>query len=460
MSIYQREKLLFYPGKFNIYEYIFQHLDLSIIKEHLSNTGRKPFPRQAICRALVYKNLKAIKTLSELAFELSTNLGMAYILGFDKQPPSRHRFEEFLHKMPNEVLQQIRTQQIKTLVKLGIINGKYLSIDSTPIVAWVKQNNLKVFVGGKFDKTKLPQGDLDARLGFMSLQKFTKHYKKRELELFDRPNDKEQTDKKIIYFWGYRNHVIFDSLSELPVFEQTLPANVHDSKVTIPALKELKKNFKFRPKGVLGDAAHDSEQIRKCIRCNLRAKDFIPTNPRCKREDIKLTAHNTRICTAGFEMYPWGKFKDRGKVRRKFVCPIIHSKSFAAKYNYRCPINHPRFSKGGCYAYVRLDKSYRLDVISPKSEYFKKVYKMQSGSERGFSRLLNFCMQQPLFTGLAAIRNHCTLAHISILAIAIAAAKANQKHKIRYIRGFLRHLLQKEYFIKEHLLVISQKPEF
>lgn len=442
MFTYTREKLLFYPAKFNLYDAIFQHLDLSALKEHMPKTGRRPFSRQAICRALVYKNLKAIKTLSELVFELSTNLGMTYILGFDKEPPSRHRFEEFLHNIPNESLQEIRKTQIKTLIKTGIINGKYLSIDSTPIVAWVKQNNPKIFVEGKFDKTKFPQGDPDARMGFMSFVSYPKHSKERQLELFDSPDNKDKYDKRIIYFWGYRNHVIFDALTELPVFEETLPANVFDSKVTVPAFKKLKKHLKFKPQGVLGDAAHDTEDIRKYIRRSLHAKDFIPINPRSRKQDIKLTSHNTRICIAGFEMYPWGKFKDRGKIRRKFVCPITHSKSFAKEHNYICPVNHPSFSKNGCYAYVRVDKSYRDTAISPKSAYFKNTYRMQSGSERGFSRLLNFYMQRPVLTGLTAVSNHCTLAHISILAIAIAAVKAKQKHKFRYIRGLLKHLLQ------------------
>lgn len=440
MSKFIREKLLFYPAKFNLYEAIFEHLDLSALKEQLPKTGRKPFSRQAILRALIYKNLKAIKTLAELAFELSTNLGIAYVLGFDSKPPSRHRFEEFLHKVPNQLLQEIRRQQIKTLIGLGVITGKYLSIDSTPVIAWVKQNNPKMFIEGKFDKTKLPQGDPDARLGFMALKKLKKHFKERQLELF---NNKNKDDKQIIWFWGYRNHVIFDSLSELPVFESTKPANIFDSKVTVPAFKELKKNFKFKPKGVLGDAAHDTNAIRKYIRKTLKAKDFIPINPRGTKQDIKFTKHNTRVCIAGLEMYPWGKFKDRGRTRQKFVCPITHLKAFAVKYNYRCPMKHPKFSKGGCYAYIRVDKNYRADCIDPRSRYFKRIYNLQSGSERGFSRLLTFYMQRPMLTGLKAISNQCTLAHIAILAIAIAAAKAKQKKRIRFIRGILRDLLQK-----------------
>jgi len=443
MSKFVREKLLFYPAKFDLYESIFEHLDLSVLKERASKMGRRPFCRQAILRALVYKNLKAIKTLSELAFELSTNLGIAYVLGFDTRVPSRHRFEEFLHQTPNQLLQEIRKEQIKTLIELGVIKAKYLSIDSTPIVAWVKQNNPKMFIEGKFDKTKHPQGDPDARLGFMLLQNVSKHSKEQQLELFNSAKSKDKDEKQVICFWGYRNHAIFDSLSELPVFEKTLPANVHDSKVTVPAFKELKRHFKFRPKGILADAAHDAGYIRKYIRKKLRAKDFIPINPRSTKQDIKFTKHNTRVCIAGFEMYPWGKFKDRGRIRQKFVCPIIHLKSLASKHNYQCPMNHPRFSKGGCYAYVRVDKSYRADCIDPKSKYFKKIYNLQSGSERGFSRLLTFYMQRPMLTGLKTISNQCTLAHIAILAIAIAAVKANQKKKIRFIRGILRYLLQK-----------------
>jgi len=132
-------------------------------------------------------------------------------------------------------------------------------------------------------------------------------------------------------------------------------------------------------------------------------------------------------------MYSWGKFNDRSRVRRKFVCPITHSKSFASKHSHTCTVNHPRFVKGGCYAYVRVDKSYGLDAISPKSEYFKKIYKMHSGDERGFFHLLSFYMQQPILTGINAVTNHCTLAHISILAIAIAAVKAKQNDKTKYI---------------------------
>ena len=109
-----KQQLLFYPMSLNHYDALFDHLDLSSIPEPTPTTGRKPFSRQAICRALIYANLQGIRTLSELEIELSTNLAMAYKCGFNS-PPSRHRFEEFLHTTPNEVFQKVRKNKSKPL---------------------------------------------------------------------------------------------------------------------------------------------------------------------------------------------------------------------------------------------------------------------------------------------------------------------------------------------------------
>lgn len=431
-----KQQLLFYPMSLNHYDSFFNHLDLSPIKELTLTTGRKPFSRKAICRALIYGNLQGIRTLSELETELSTNLAIAYKCGFN-DPPSRHRFEEFIHNTPNETLQKVRINQVKTLISSGIITGKFLSIDATPIIAWVKENNPKIFLKDKFNKRKYPKGDPDARLSVMIVQHSPSApiKKEQQLELFKSPKRKKQTQ----FFWGYRNHTIFDSLSELPIFEITKPANVAESKMFIPSFKQAIKDFKFKPKGTLGDAIHDTESIRKFIRKKLKSKDFIPINPRSSKQEIKVTPKNTRICIAGFEMYPWGKFKDRGKIRQKFVCPILHLKHMSKKHP-SCPINHPKFSKGGCYAYTRIDKSYRTSALDPKSQYFKQIYKLQSGSERGFSRLLTLYMQQPKVTGLDAVANHCTLAHIAVLAIAVAAVKTNNPKNVRFIKGLLKKL--------------------
>lgn len=61
---------------------LFTNLDASHLDSQPS-TGRKPFPRESILRAIIFKNLKAIPTLSELVTELKDNPSAAIRCGFN-----------------------------------------------------------------------------------------------------------------------------------------------------------------------------------------------------------------------------------------------------------------------------------------------------------------------------------------------------------------------------------------
>lgn len=128
---------------------------------------------------------------------------------------------------------------------------------------------------------------------------------------------------------------------------------------------------------------------------DLKAIPRIARNPRWNiYSDTRPSSSGGLICIAGFDMLYWGKFKDRGKIRKKFVCPITHSKRFASKIPL-CPWNHPKFVNGkGCTTYIRGDYGIRKNI-----DY---------GSERIFSRLLTLCMQNPSIIGLNATANYCT----------------------------------------------------
>lgn len=202
----------------------------------------------------------------------------------------------------------MRDSLVSKLIELKEIKGTLLTFDSSNIPVKVKENNLKTSIKDRFSKTKRPKGDPESRLSIMvHLPKpFQKEFK---------------------YFWSYRNFVLSDALSELPITEETRAANVVDSKVIIPQL-ELAKN-----------------------RFDLKAKPYIARNPR-REKDLKVSSSGNRICLAGFEMLYWGKFKEGGRTRLKFVCPIIHSKKFKKDHPF-CPWMHPQFVKGtGCFAYT------------------------------------------------------------------------------------------------------------
>ena len=403
------------------YELLFDNLDASPLDHHHAGPGRDPVPRSALLRALVYKSLKPLPTLSDLVVELTDNPSIAMKCGLD---PSHalpvERFSCFLRDSDNGLLQEIRNSLVKQLIAAGEMTGESLSIDSYPIPANVKQNNPKTTVKDRFDKTRIPRGDPDCRLGVML--------------------DFTSSTKKVSFFWGYRNHVVTDMPSELPIAEVTKPANLPDTKLFIPLFREVTHALNLSPRTVLGDAIYDTEDILSFVIDQLNATPRIPRNYRCAPPTAyRTSSSNTPICIAGFEMIYWGKFTDRGKIRRKFCCPITHSKKFARQHP-SCPWNHPAFLRGnGCVTYLRGDRDIRKS-IDYGSQSFKDHYTMRTGSERIASRLLTLCMQHPSVRGLAATANHCTIAHIAILLVALTAAKTGHKDKIRFIKNFLPNI--------------------
>jgi hypothetical protein len=63
---------------------------------------------------------------------------------------------------------------------------------------------------------------------------------------------------------------------------------------------------------------------------------------------------------------------------------------------------------------------------------------MQTGSERVFSKLLSICMQNGPVIGLKATANYyVTIARITVLLVALTAAKSNSKDKIRFMKSFV-----------------------
>ena len=276
------------------------HLDSTYI------TGRKPFPQQSLLKAIIFKNLTGIPTLNDLSIALKNNPSAAIRCGFNilNPLPSVERFSEFLRNKNNNALQKIRIQLVHELMSMGLIRGKYLSIDSCPQPAKVKENNLKTNVKDRFNKERICKGDPDARLGIMVT--FSK------------------SKKEISYFWGYRNHVVIDAKEELPVWETTKPANVQDSVMFIPIFDLIQEEFHFDIHAVMADGIYDSASILNYIIDTLKAKPRIARNPRNSKDppERKFSKAGNPFCDAQLEMLARGTFYDKvqNRWRRKWVC--------------------------------------------------------------------------------------------------------------------------------------------
>ena len=403
------------------YELFFSVLDLSII-DKVSSVGRKPISRSAIVGALIFKNLRSIASLSDLSAELYERPALASILGFipGDRPIPVERFSCFHKDIDNSLLQEVRVSLVNKLISLGIIKGKYLSVDSCPILANVKVNNLKTNVKNRFTKGRFPRNDKDCQIGVFPT--FT------------------SGKTKVEFFWGYRNHIINDCESELPLDEITLAANVRGTSVITSQLDFVKYRLGIKPEAVIADSEYDSAAIIECI-ANLSTRSRISINPRRGvPSTIRLSSSGAPICITGFEMLSRGIFIDRAQNRKrhKFVCPIKRSKKFAKDHPY-CPWLHPSFVEGsGCYRYFRVDVNESIRAnIDYGSESFKRDFNKRSSSERVFSRLLSILMQKPSVVGLVATANLCTISHITVLAVAYFSSFVKEPNKIRFVKSFL-----------------------
>jgi hypothetical protein len=247
--------------------------------------------------------------------------------------------------------------------------------------------------------------------------------------------------RKWSFSLGFRNHIINDAVSELPLVEITLPANVRGTSVVLSQFNFVKEQLGLKIRAVIGDSEYDSATIIEYIVKELHAKPRIAKNIRGEASpSLRLSPSGVPICIAGFEMLSRGIFWDRKENRRrhKFICPIRGSTKFAAQHPY-CPWFHPQFIKGsGCYKNIRVDvdESIRQN-IDYGSESFKKDYNRRTSSERIFSRLLSLLMQKPTVKGLRATANLCTIAHITVLAVAYFASFVKEPKRIRFVKSFL-----------------------
>lgn len=415
-SLFQPEEI---PPRVR-FEKLFSHLPALIQKTNVR--GRPPFAQEALLRALIYQRLRGLPSLTDLAFELENNPAVTAACGFSvfQHPPSRERFSRFLRTTPHQNLEEIRINLVQTLIEDKVISGGVLALDSCAIEANVRENNLKTSVKDRFDKTKFPRGDPDARLGVKI------HFP-------------QPFQPKVVFYWGYRNHIVIDAESELPLLEITHPNDRDEKKVAVPMLRETTA-LALPVSAVAGDANYDCEDILSYIALEMKAHPVIPINPRGKQDASFRLQKDAVLCPADLPMHRKGRMTSKGRTYLQYSCPLHWSKAYRGKY-LLCPAGHPKFvNQKGCNYLLRLSPSIR-DTIDYGSHHFKTIYHQRSSVERGFSRLLAIAMQHPTVVGLTATRNHCTISHITMLLVALAAHREGFPDKIRYVKSFLPRYL-------------------
>ena len=396
------------------YDELFLQLDFTM--PHAA-TGRKGFPKEALLCAFIVMKCEGFSQISDLVDFLNCNLLIAYYCGFDitKPLPSYWTFDRFIRKLDHRVLQDIMGKQVQKLYELGILDASFIGLDSTPIAASTAQNNPKSFLKNKFSKDNQPKNDPDCALGVHTASN-------------------QHNEKNFEFYWGYKNHVLVDCISGLPIWELTTPTNDTDSAVTERILAEANQIIPVSECTFIADKAYDVKAIYNLVRDVYQGDAVIPLNPRNTRNPKKLPSGHP-ICDAGLAMNKDGKTTENGRTRQKFCCPFRQSKSSS------CPCNHKNWNNGkknrGCTKYVTVPDDYRLS-IDRDCLSFKRTYALRSECERYNSRFKASGQERLWVHNGNSAANLNTIAHIAALTIALVAVAAKRKSSYRSLKSLRR----------------------
>lgn len=355
--------------------------------------------------------------ITDLVDYLNNNLLIAHYCGFDITVPlpSYWTFDRFLKNFDHSVLSDIMKSQVVLLADKAIIDTSFIGLDSTPIAANTSQNNPKSFLANKFKPDNHPRADKDCNLGVHTASNQT-------------------NEKNYKFYWGYKNHILVDCISGLPVFEVTTTADVHDSSVALDILADTHAFLPITECTFLADKGYDAKNIYNQVHVLYKGECIIPLNKRNTRNS-KFLPQGNPVCEAGLAMWKDGKFSDGGRTRQKFCCPLKSSKGAV------CPCHHKNFYNGkkhrGCTKYMTIPDDLRRS-IDRESKYFKNSYSLRTECERYNSRFKNTGQERMWVRNKNSVTNLNTLAHISLLTVAIAAITTNPSQTYRKLKTMKR----------------------
>lgn len=395
------------------YDKLFSSLDFMLPR---AETGRRGFPKEAMVCAFIVMKCEGFSQITDLVDYLDNNRLIAHYCGFNiMEPlPSYWTYDRFLRKLDNAALKKIMAGQVKKLYELGIVDATFIGLDSTPVAANTRKNNPKSFAKDKFDPNKHPKADPDCALGVHSASN-------------------QHNERRYEFYWGYKNHVLVDCISGLPLYELTTPANIADSTVALNILEAANQIISIKECSFLADKGYDARHIYNAVKAVYAGEAFIPLKKRHAKNGKNLSVGNP-VCEAGLAMHKDGKTTDSGRTRQKFCCPFRQSKAGV------CPCNHKSWNNGkknrGCTKYKTIPTDYRLS-IDRDCLHFKRTYALRTECERYNSRFKASGQERLWICNGNSAANLNTLAHISALAVALAAVLSGS-HSYRSTRRLRR----------------------
>jgi len=402
-------------------------------KLELERKGRRDDnPIRSLWNSLLAGIVFEHEKIEHLRRELLRNGELREVCGFEvvkcsEAVPSSSAYSRFMKKLIRNrfLIEKMLDDLVAELCKLLPDFGSRLAIDS---------KKLESYSVSKQDPSK--SSDPDADWG-------CKTYKgvRKDGTLWE----------QVKRWFGYKLHLIVDSIYELPVAFEVTNASVNDSPRLIPMIERLKEHHPElleQTEYLTGDKGYDSAKNNGVLWDNYGIKPVIdtrsmwtdePEKPRSLLGDFDNIFYNEKgkvlcrrfakenesdnYCPMAFEGF------EKNRDCLKFRCP-------AAAYGLDCEMkNSCKNGADGFGRIVRVPLDFDRRIFTPlyRSSYkWKREYKHRTAVERVNSRIdTSFGFENHNIRGLKKMRCKVGIALVVMLAMAVGRIKANQIENIR-----------------------------
>ncbi len=406
-----------------------------------ANGNPHPLPYAPLAAACLIKLDQQLPSMAALRQHLVEHPALAWLCGFpvvttqrpltpadvDAALPTQRHFTRLLRQTPNAVFQVLLDSSVALLqAELAACHLplEVVSLDTKHVIAWVKENNPKVHVAGRYDKTKQPAGDPDCKLGCK------KRHNKTGAAALEPPTSLQPGQVATTtpttqgrpashtqigeFYWGYASGIVAVKIpgwGEFVLAELTQTFDRGDTICFFPLMQQVERRLGGRPKYGALDAAFDAHYVYDYF---AQAGGFaaVPLAQRGKT-DRTFDPTGLPICPAGLAMPLKDKFWCRTTAveheRGHYACPLQSPQRSAEA----CPVADEHWAKGGCLVTMPTSPGARIRLqLDRSAEHYKSVYAQRTATERIFSQALDLGIERPKLRNGKAVANANSLIYV------------------------------------------------
>ncbi len=342
----------------------------------------------------------------ELGFTLVLDPQAPYGFNVERTVPSRQWLGEKLRRLDRGLLCNLLASTVQALKTEIPGLGEVVAFDVKHIYAWVQENNARAYVKERYDKTRIPAGDPDCRLG---VKRSTNQ---------EQPDGTTQEKKELL--WGYGSGVAAATTpdyGDVVLAESTQPFNEGDITYFRPLYQQTVVALAAFPTHLTADAAFDAWYVYE----QPARHGGIAAVPLNARSDTTFAPDGVPLCAFGLRMHPTFRYAHTyGYSAQRYRCPLL----FPYETGQIC--DHEQFLKGkGCQKDINAELGGRARLLLDRTgPLYKAVYKERTSCERINSQAKELGIERPRVHNGRSVANLNTLIYLIINVRALQRARS------------------------------------